>query len=73
MFACVGKLVFESLHAIDTFTHKKAGTKQRDKACKQDEHQILLSGLNWHFGFGYFEIPILQIKHSELPIPSDVQ
>ena len=51
MFACVGKLVFELLHAIDTFTKRKFVPKQRDKTCKQDINRILLSGLNWHFGF----------------------
>ena len=33
---CVCKLVFESLHAIDTFTKRKSVNKQCDKACKQD-------------------------------------
>ena len=33
---CVCELVFESLHAIDTFTKRKSVNKQRDKACKQD-------------------------------------
>ena len=51
MFACVGELAFKSLHAIDAFTKKKSVTKQHDKACKQDINRILLSNLNWHFGF----------------------
>ena len=50
IFACVCEVVFESLHAIDTFI-KKSVTKQRDKVCKQVINRILLSGLNWHFGF----------------------
>ena len=33
---------------------KKSVTKQRDKTCKQDINRILLSGLNWHFGFESF-------------------
>ena len=33
---CVCKLVFESLHAIDTFTKRKSVNKQCDKACQQD-------------------------------------
>ena len=70
MFACVGKLVFESFYAIDTFIKRKSVTKQRDKACKQDINRILSSGLNWHFGFKNFEIRILRIRYSELPIPS---
>ena len=31
---CVCELVFESLHAIDTFTKRNSVNKQRDKACK---------------------------------------
>ena len=70
IFGCVCELVFESLYAIDTFTKRKSVTKQRDKACKQDINRILLSGLKWRFGFEWFGIQILQIRYSELPIPS---
>ena len=52
MFACVGELVFESLHTIDAFRKRKSVTKQRDEACKQNINRILLSGWNWHFRFG---------------------
>ena len=37
---CVCELVFELLHAIDTFTKRKSVNKQRDKACKQDINRI---------------------------------
>ena len=39
---CVFELVFESLHAIDTFTKRKSVNKQRDKACMKDINQIRL-------------------------------
>ena len=51
MFASVSELVFESPRAVDTFTKRKSVTKQRNKACEQDTNRVLLSGLNWHFGF----------------------
>ena len=52
MFVCVGKLVFESLHTIDTFTKKKFVTKHCDTICKQEINRILLSGLDCYFEFG---------------------
>ena len=62
MFACVGELVFESLHAIDTFTKRKSVIKQRDKACKQDINQILLSGLDSDsLGFGILIWPSVDV------------
>ena len=39
---CVCELVFEFLHAVDTFTKRKYVNKQHDKACKQDIDRILL-------------------------------
>ena len=53
---CVRELIFQSLHAVDRFTKRQCVTKQRDKACGLDINQILLSGLNWHFSFGWFRI-----------------
>ena len=54
---CVCELVFELLHAIDTFTKRKSVNKQRDKACKQDINQILLDLDS--LGFKSFEFSIL--------------
>ena len=59
---CVCELVFESLHAIDTFTKRKSVNKQRDKACKQDVNRILLDSdsLGFEsFGFGILNCPSL--------------
>ena len=59
---CVCELVFESLHAIDTFTQKKSVNKQRDKACKQDNNRILLDSDRVGFeslGFGILNCPSL--------------
>ena len=70
MFGCVCELVFESLHAIDTFTKRKSVTKQRDKACKQVINRILF-GVNWHFGFESFGFGILNgpsLVDTNLPI-----
>ena len=59
---CVCELVFESLHAIDTFTKRKSVFKPRDKACQQDINRILLDsnslGLE-SFGFGILNCPSL--------------
>ena len=51
MFACVCELVFQLLHAIDTFTKRKSVTKQRDKACKQYINRILIQS---NLGFRTF-------------------
>ena len=59
---CVCELVFESLHAIDTFTKRKSVNKQRDKACKQNINRILLDSdsLGFEsFGFGILNCPSL--------------
>ena len=59
---CVYELVFELLHAIDTFTKRKSVNKQRDKACKQDINRILLDSdsLGFEsFGFGILNCPSL--------------
>ena len=59
---CVCKLVFESLHAIDTSTKRKSVNKQRDKACNQDINRILLDSdsLGFEsFGFGILNCPSL--------------
>ena len=51
---CVCELVFESLHAIDTFTKRKSVNKQRDKACKQDINRIVLYSDSLRFeSFGF--------------------
>ena len=64
---CVCELVFESLHAIDTFTKRKSVNKQCDKACKQDINRILLDSdsLGFEsFGFGILNCPsLLMVKH----------
>ena len=59
---CVCELIFESLHAIDTFTKRISVNKQRDKACKQDINRILLdsNSLGFEsFGFGILNCPSL--------------
>ena len=59
---CVCKLVFESLHAIDTFTKRKSVNKQCDKACQQDINRILLDSDSLgfkSFGFGILNCPPL--------------
>ena len=59
---CVCELVFESLHAIDTFTKRKSVNKQRDKARKQDINRILLDSDSLGFeslGFGILNCPSL--------------
>ena len=59
---CVCELVFESLHAIDTFTKRKSVNKQCDKACKQDINQMLLDSGSMafeSFGFGILNCPSL--------------
>ena len=59
----VCELVFESLHAIDTFTKTKSVNKQYDKACKQDIIQILLDldSLGFKsFGFSILNCPSLK-------------
>ena len=68
---CVCESVFESLHAIDTFTKKKSVNKQRDKACKQDINRILLDSdsLGFEsFGFGILNCPSLERTKSESKI-----
>ena len=72
-FACVRELVFESLHAIDTFTKRKSVTKQRDKACKQDINKFycpvwigILDSNSWgfeSFRFGILNCPSLPAGH----------
>ena len=62
---CVYELVFESLHAIDTFTNRKSVNKQRVKACQQDINRILLDldSLGFEsFGFGILNCPSLPMK-----------
>ena len=54
---CAYKLVFESLHAIDTCTKRKSVNKQCDKACKQDINRILLDSDS--LGFESFRFSIL--------------
>ena len=59
---CVCELVFELLHAIDTFTKRKFVNKQRHKACKQDINQTLLDldSLGFEsFRFGILNCPSL--------------
>ena len=59
---CVCELVFESLHAIDTFTNRKSMNKQRVKACQQDINPILLDSVSLgfeSFGFGILNCPSL--------------
>ena len=59
---CVCELVFESLHAIDTFAKRKSVNKQRDKACQHDINRILLDSdsLGFEsFGFGILNCPSL--------------
>ena len=51
------ELVFESLHAIDTFTKRKSVNKQHDKACKQDNNRILLDSDSLGFEFFGFGVP----------------
>ena len=62
---CVCELVFESLHAIDTFAKRKSVNKQRNKAFKQDNNRILLdsdsSGFE-SFGFGILNFPSLTVS-----------
>ena len=68
---CVCESVFESLHAIDTFTKRKSVNKQRDKACKQDINQILLDSdsLGFEsFGFGILNCPSLPINQKTIRI-----
>ena len=58
----VCELVFESLHAIDTFTNRKFVNKQRVKACQQDINQMLLDSDSLgfkSFGFGILNCPSL--------------
>ena len=61
---CVCELVFESLHAIDTFTKRKSVNKQLDKACKPNINRILLDSdsLGFEsFGFGILNCPSLSL------------
>ena len=61
---CLCVQVFESLHAIDTFTKRKSVNKQLDKACKQDINRILLDSdsLGFEsFGFGILNCPSLAL------------
>ena len=62
---CVCELVFESLHAIDTFTKRKTVNKQHVKACQQDINRILLDldSLGFKsFGFGILNCPSLDVS-----------
>ena len=63
---CACEIIFESLHAIDTFTKRISVNKQRDKACKQDINRILLDSdsLGFEsFGFGILNCPSLLSRH----------
>ena len=63
---CLCELVFELLHAIDTFTKRKSVNKQRDKACKQDINRILLDSdsLGFEsFGFSILNCPSLVLRY----------
>ena len=70
---CVCKLVFESLHAIDTFTKRKSVNKQRDKACKLDINRFLLDLDS--LGFESFRFSILNCPSLLVPptLPSKLQ
>ena len=67
---CVCELVFESLHATDTFPKRKSVNKQHDKACKQDINRILLDSdsLGFEsFGFAILNSPSLPNSWFFLP------
>ena len=72
---CVCELVFESLHAIDTFTKRNSVNKQRDRACKQDINRILLDldSLGFEsFGFGILNCPSLVLSTNFVGYFSDI-
>ena len=64
---CVCELVFDTLHAIDTFTNRKSVNKQRVKACQQDINQILLDLDS--LGFESFRFGILNCPSLVIPEP----